>query len=184
MPHSRRPLCMCPQTAARGRPVKVLRTVAILRHTDVHQLDEFSGWDIPTEQGLAVTADMVAVVRALNSSACFVVQCADAISGVCHVHLIFLFALHALCIEAHVYKVMPLLCQAAASVPQHCHWCGCCLRSFNQSGMIAGRHPPHWRPQATAASSYQHGSHSRRRRFSDQQHDRTQHQARSHAQRL
>ena len=52
----------------------MLRTVVILRHTDEHLLGEFSHWDIATERGLAVPADMVAVVRASGSPACLVMQ--------------------------------------------------------------------------------------------------------------
>lgn len=41
--------------AARGRPVKMISTVAILKATDCHQLSEFVGWDVPGANSLNCT---------------------------------------------------------------------------------------------------------------------------------
>ena len=48
------------QEAARGRDVRVIRTVAIVKAKDAHLVDEFCGWDAASED---YPAGLLATVR-------------------------------------------------------------------------------------------------------------------------
>ena len=50
------------QAAARGRPLQVLRTVAVMRAAEAHLAAEFAGWDVPVAAG-AVPSSCIAQVR-------------------------------------------------------------------------------------------------------------------------
>ena len=55
--------------AARGRPVKAINTVAILKAADSHQLPEFLGWDVPGSDS-AVCGEILTQVRRRQSPCC------------------------------------------------------------------------------------------------------------------
>jgi hypothetical protein len=67
---------VCVQEAARGRDVRVIRTVAIMKAKDAHLVDEFCGWDAALEGYPSQLTANVRYTPALPARRCIGSSCA------------------------------------------------------------------------------------------------------------